>query len=237
MKYLLKPAILNMSIIVLICFTAASFAQEMGEPRATEGLTRAEVMPQVIEKAQPKYPIPAMEQKIQGEVIVRSLVDKTGEIAKVEIARSSGNKLLDKAAVMAAEKAKYKPGMQNGQPVPVWVSYAINFDLSREEGSEAIVSNEFTSVDVMPIPIYRHNPEYPEEAKAKKLTGKVTIKALIGKDGIPEKVSIAKSSGHEILDEAARAAALKCRYKAGMQDGLPAAVWIKYDIEFNRNRN
>lgn len=47
------------------------------------------------------------------------------------------------------------------------------------------------------------NLNYPDEARRKKLSGQLVLVALINSDGSLEKVKITKSSGHQVLDDAA----------------------------------
>lgn len=55
----------------------------------------------------------------------------------------------------------------------------------------------------------RSNRQYPEECKARRLTGKVTVSITINPDGVPSKMEIASSSGNEAMDaEAMRVAEL-----------------------------
>lgn len=52
-------------------------------------------------------------------------------------------------------------------------------------------------------------PNYPKRALQQRLTGTVTLQVLVGIDGRPLEVTVARSSGHRELDEAARAQVLK----------------------------
>ena len=52
-------------------------------------------------------------------------------------------------------------------------------------------------------------PVYPRRALQQRLTDTVLLQVLVGLDGRPLEVSIARSSGHRELDEAARAQVLK----------------------------
>lgn len=55
----------------------------------------------------------------------------------------------------------------------------------------------------------RNNRQYPEECKARRLTGKVTVTITIAPDGVPDKMEITSSSGIEAMDnEAMRVAEL-----------------------------
>jgi len=52
-------------------------------------------------------------------------------------------------------------------------------------------------------------PSYPRRALQQRLTGTVLLQVLVGLDGRPLEVEVARSSGHRELDEAARAQVLK----------------------------
>jgi len=88
-----------------------------------------EVQPEMIHEVKPTYPRLAEQARITGKVWVMALVDKDGNVRDAKVARSSGTASLDDAAVAAAKECKYKPGIQNGRPVAVWVTYPIEFVL------------------------------------------------------------------------------------------------------------
>jgi len=50
-------------------------------------------------------------------------------VLKAQIGKSSGTESLDEAAIEAAYKNKFKPGIQNGRPIKVWVTYKVDFIL------------------------------------------------------------------------------------------------------------
>jgi len=68
-------------------------------------------------------------------------------------------------------------------------------------------------------------PVYPAEALRNEWTGTTTIAFLIGADGLVKHARLAKSSGHAVLDDAARDALSQCRFKAAVVDGKPVASW------------
>ena len=88
-----------------------------------------EVEPQMIKEQKPVYPRLAEQAGITGVVWVKALVDKDGTVKKAMVAKSSGTESLDEAAVKAAYKCIYKPAIQNGRPIAVWVVYKVEFDL------------------------------------------------------------------------------------------------------------
>ena len=75
------------------------------------------------------YPPMASENGVQGRVVVQFVVDKTGRVGEVTIARSV-DKDLDKEAVRVCKSLpKFTPGRQNGQAVSVWYTLPVTFKL------------------------------------------------------------------------------------------------------------
>lgn len=64
-------------------------------------------------------------------------------------------------------------------------------------------------------------PEYPKEAARRGSQGTTTVRFLIETDGSVVQSEIVKSSGDASLDEAARSALAKCRFKQVTKDGRP----------------
>ena len=76
-----------------------------------------------------KYPASAMEQKIEGTVVLRFLIGKDGKVGKVVVLRSL-NKECDQAAVDAVKKLrKFYPGIKNDKRVAVWFTVPVRFAL------------------------------------------------------------------------------------------------------------
>lgn len=66
----------------------------------------------------------------EGSVTVYALVGKDGTVLKTAIAKPSGSKLgFDEAAIEAVSQYRFRPALQNGNPVVVWVSQRIEFEL------------------------------------------------------------------------------------------------------------
>ncbi len=81
----------------------------------------------VIDKPAPPYPPIAKAAGIAGPVGVQILVDEQGRVISAKA--TSGNPLLQNAAVQAAYKARFTPTMLGGQPVKVTGSITYNFVL------------------------------------------------------------------------------------------------------------
>ena len=88
------------------------------------------VKPEVVSRVQPTYPPVARRQKIQGTVILSVLVSETGEVSEVKVLRQAGGASgLNEAAVAAARKWKFRPGVKEGKKVKMWMTYPIAFKL------------------------------------------------------------------------------------------------------------
>ncbi|MCM1022002.1 MAG: TonB family protein [Muribaculum sp.] len=76
-----------------------------------------------------RYPPYAAENNIQGRVIVRFVVTKTGEIGEVKIGRGKDPSLDQEAMRVVRQLPRFIPAKQNGTPVNVWFNLPITFKL------------------------------------------------------------------------------------------------------------
>ena len=75
------------------------------------------------------YPTMAMENGVQGRVVVQFVVTKTGKIGEVKVVRSV-DRDLDKEAVRVCKTLPdFVPGKMNGQAVSVWYTLPVSFKL------------------------------------------------------------------------------------------------------------
>ncbi|MGN0213671.1 MAG: energy transducer TonB, partial [Muribaculaceae bacterium] len=75
------------------------------------------------------YPPVAMENNVQGKVIVQFVVTKTGKVGEVKVVRSV-DRDLDKEAVRVCKSLPdFVPGRMNGQAVNVWYTLPVTFKL------------------------------------------------------------------------------------------------------------
>jgi periplasmic protein TonB len=75
-------------------------------------------------------------------------------------------------------------------------------------------------------------PAYPAISKRLGEQGRVLMRVLIGADGLPKEAQVAKSSGFERLDNAAREAVMKWRYVPGKRNGQPETMWFQVPLIF-----
>lgn len=124
--------IISLIIFCLIAFTDVNnaqaqvssddgylaFAQVMPEP--------AEGLPSVIKKIQ--YPKIAKEAGLEGKVFVMAYVDENGNVDDVKVLKGVGGGC-EEEVIKVLKSTKFKPGMNNGQPVKVKTSLSFAFKL------------------------------------------------------------------------------------------------------------
>lgn len=74
------------------------------------------------------YPQIARDAGIQGQVVVRVLVDKTGNYDRHKVVKSV-HPILDDAVQRQLSKLKFTPAIQGGRPIKFWVNIPFNFKL------------------------------------------------------------------------------------------------------------
>lgn len=75
------------------------------------------------------YPQVAMENGVQGRVIVQFVVTKNGSVGEVKVIRSVDRDLDKEAIRLCKSLPKFIPGKMNGQAVNVWYTLPITFKL------------------------------------------------------------------------------------------------------------
>ena len=70
-------------------------------------------------------------------------------------------------------------------------------------------------------------------AKRRQWEGKVILKVRVLADGKASQVSIATSSGHEVLDEAALEAVSQWHFVPAKRGGQAVESWVNVPINFN----
>ncbi len=126
-------------IAILILFTVSIYGGDSLKKAdqkipSSDEFIPVEVMPEAIKKVAPEYPAAAMKAGIEGSVVIKAFIDKTGTVKKAEVAKISKKDVgFEKAAIKAAYLCTYKPAIQNKQPVGIWVSYKVNFQLDDQD--------------------------------------------------------------------------------------------------------
>jgi len=86
--------------------------------------------PSVVREVKPAYTAEAMRAKVQGTVWLQCVVLPDGTVGNVQITKSLDSTFgLDQEAIKAAKQWRFKPGMRQGEPVPVLVTIELTFTL------------------------------------------------------------------------------------------------------------
>jgi periplasmic protein TonB len=87
-------------------------------------------LPEVLTEVKPQYTAEAMRAKVQGVVWLECIVMPDGSVGDVKVTKSLDPVFgLDQEAIKAARRWRFKPGMRQGQPVPVIITIELTFTL------------------------------------------------------------------------------------------------------------
>jgi TonB family protein len=93
---------------------------------------RVQLSPQTAQSVRvsvpPDYPLLARQMKVQGAVNLQALISREGTIQELQIL--SGPSILAAAAREAVRQWRFKPYLQNGQPVETQARITVNFTIS-----------------------------------------------------------------------------------------------------------
>ncbi len=166
---------------------AETYFNPAGEP--VYRLDEIDTPPQVIEAFPPAYPIEAKDKKIEGKVLLKFIVNKDGTVQEPQVVSDKLPGPFDRAALEAVARYRFKPAIKDGEDVNCFVRMPITFALSTPSDKTFINSEDepvyrLDEIDTPPQVIETFPPQYPIEAKEKKLEPKVFLSIIVGKDGI-----------------------------------------------------
>ena len=111
-------------------------------------------------------------------------------------------------------------------PIELIVLFKNTSDIDTKTQSR-LTTTDFTPVRFTP-PTLQVNvePDYPHEARREGLEGSVEMKLLVSEKGEVKQAIVHKSSGYEILDNAAIEFAKRLKYNPAKKQGKPLDVWV-----------
>ena len=77
-----------------------------------------------------KYPASALENEIEGVVMVNFVVNSDGSISKVNVTKGIKGGCDEEASRVVRNMPKWKPGKNGGKPVPVFFDVPVNFKIN-----------------------------------------------------------------------------------------------------------
>jgi TonB family protein len=210
---------------------------------------------QIVTKVAPIYPPLAKQAKIQGSVVLRVQISKSGDVENLQLI--SGHPMLAPAAIEAVRQWKYKPFLLNGEPTGVETSVTVNFTLADKPAAEqgagdipggipgdhasgvvGVVSNtpgNATRVRVSAgvsqgLVLTKVQPQYPQDAKDQHIQGVVVLKVIVDKEGNVSNIQLI--SGHPQLAPAALEAVKQWKYRPYLLNGNPVEVDTQVQVNF-----
>ena len=84
--------------------------------------------PTKIVNVAPIYPQEAQDAKVQGVVVIETVIDEAGAVKEAWVLKSVP--LLDEPALEAVRQWRYQPTLMNGVPRPVRMTVTVNFTLA-----------------------------------------------------------------------------------------------------------
>lgn len=91
--------------------------------------------PRRLESVAPTYPEDARKEKVQGVVIVQTVIEKDGTVSRVRFIKRL-HPSLDEAAAEAIRQWRFEPALLEGEPVAVHYNLTVNFRLDSEKKEE-----------------------------------------------------------------------------------------------------
>lgn len=88
--------------------------------------------PRKVEAAMPSYPEDARKDRVEGVVVIQTVIDDRGKVARTRLLHGV-HPSLDQAAVDAIRTWRFEPALLDGEPVAVYYNLTINFRLDTEE--------------------------------------------------------------------------------------------------------
>lgn len=122
----MKKALTVSAILILLVITVSAQQANTNTPkkiRVSQGVLEGSI----IHKVDPQYPQEAKDNRVQGDVVLRILIDEHGNVIEAKL--MSGPPLLTDAAVDAMMQWKFKPYLLNGDPAQVESVFTIRFRL------------------------------------------------------------------------------------------------------------
>jgi len=222
-------------LTLLIASAISLFAQQQDTNKFQKpdesGYIEVDKAPETIKPPAPVYPPEAKIQAIEGKVFLKILIDEQGNVIKEKIERGV-NKLLDNSALEAVKSAKFSPALIKDNPLKVWVTIPISFNLNVNESEGEPDMNKFVKAEEMPQMITQVQPQYPDELKKNNIEGKVFVKLLIDKEGNPKKAVVIKSD-NEALNKLSIDAAMESKFTPAKIKNEPLAIWVVVPYRFS----
>jgi len=141
-------------------------------------------------------------------------------------AADQGNAFAERNIASLYDKGLGVP--QDHSEAEAWYKKAAEHD----GGMEGVISAILPGSSIRaPRPLYSPAPGYSEEASKAKFEGTCVLSVIVGTDGNPRDIKVARSLGKG-LDEKAIDAVKTWKFEPGTKDGVPVATQVEIEVTF-----
>jgi len=165
-----------------------------------------------------------------GEVVQEPLADRATAVAVMGANPPANAALHDGAATRNAGSLP-DASAKSGTPAPAAQRQGQLMRITPSEGAPVPTRIRVSSGVTQGLLIEKVQPNYPEEAKAARVQGSVTMAVLIGKDGTVQNLRIVNSDS-PLLNQAALDAVKQWKYRPYILNGTPVEVDTNVTVNF-----
>ena len=116
--------VLRVALAAVLSIAVAHAQNQVYEPG--NGVT----LPQVVKQVRAEHTSEAMQQRIEGDVVLEGVVRDDGKVGDVKVSESLDSVYgLDEEAVKAFKRWEFKPGEKDAKPVAVRIHVKLTFRL------------------------------------------------------------------------------------------------------------
>lgn len=175
-----------------------------------------------------------------SDLAVEFTVSRDGSLSGAKLTQSSGDSVLDQAALEAVSRAspfQELPSNYGGQSLALRVRLHYNPNLNaplEHHWSATQRSAEPEHAGHAPVAkaIFTPNPEFSEEARRKHVEGTVALRLTVSENGDVSDAVVTKGLGYG-LDEKALEAVRRWKFEPPLKDGQPISTTADVIISFH----
>jgi len=218
------------------------------DQQATKSHATIEALP--IRLPNPSFPKQAKKTNAQGQVVLSINIGAGGTVKDASVL--SGKAPFVDAAMAAVRDSRYLPAMQDGEFVETTKEVTVKYDFRKntsqpeelkgplieppqellKDVADGNILRTGAGSDVTPPRVVlAPDPEYSEEARREKFTGRVLLGVIVGTDGRPKSVWVVRSVGHG-LDQQSVETVKQWKFSPARRNGQPVAVVLNVETSF-----
>ena len=184
-----------------------------------------------------KYPAEAQAKGIEGWVFMTYTVELDGSISNIKFTNTSNPVLGQEVARVIGSSPGWEPAKNPAVDEP----FTSNIDFKFALPDKIVVEAPFVVVEQMPeypggdvelLKFIASNTDYPADARAKRIEGRVIIRFIVTPEGNVDGISVLKGVDPLLDTEAVRVIRMLTGFRPGMQGGKAVPVWYMVPVNF-----